>query len=147
MHIGKIEMLVPNICQYSCKADGRQRPGAGMPRQVVGLLTKYATEVQAYGRASEMEPGRLYSLLQMGGIQLSLGALPAAAATFSAALALAPRHPAAWLGAAEAALASADAHASIGASGAFPDLAHTSQNHAGTAHDVLLLLGTLPCPS
>lgn len=73
--------------------------------------------LQAYLRASQLQPGRLYALLQAGTIQLSLGAVTDAVATFQAALRVDGRHPAALLGVAQTLLASARAAASIGAVG------------------------------
>jgi hypothetical protein len=72
---------------------------------------------QAYARASELEPARLYALLQRGTLQLSLGLLSDAQATFNTSLVVAPRHPSALLGAAAAALASARSDASMGVLG------------------------------
>ncbi len=76
---------------------------------------------QAYTRASELEPTRLYALLQMGTLQLSLGLLSDAQATFNTSLVVAPRHPSALLGAAAAALASARRDASMGVLGTASD--------------------------
>ena len=49
---------------------------------------------QAYGRALELDPGRLYSRTQSGGIHLALGASAEALAAFQAALELDPSAPA-----------------------------------------------------
>ena len=62
---------------------------------------------QAYGRALELAPGRLYCLIQCGTIRAALGAHREGVADFEGALAIDPSHPAALLGAAEALAAQA----------------------------------------
>ena len=63
--------------------------------------------MQSFTRSLELDPGRLYSLLQSAALHHQLGALTQAAAAYERAMRLSPGHPAALLGAAEARLASA----------------------------------------
>ena len=63
--------------------------------------------MQSFTRSLELDPGRLYSLLQSAALHHQLGALTQATAAYERALCLSPGHPAALLGAAEARLASA----------------------------------------
>ena len=72
---------------------------------------------QAYERAIELDPSRLYSTLRAGGLQLALGASGDAAALFEAALRLSPDHPAALLGMAQTLLEAARSSASLHATG------------------------------
>jgi tetratricopeptide (TPR) repeat protein len=73
---------------------------------------------QAYERAVELDPSRLYSTLRAGSLQLALGATGDAEALFEAALRLSPDHPAALLGMAHTLLAAARSFASLHATGA-----------------------------
>ncbi|KAG1666570.1 hypothetical protein FOA52_000537 [Chlamydomonas sp. UWO 241] len=81
------------------------------------VLGRHTAAIKAYGRALTLQPGRLYCLLQAGSLNHKLGDYPAADASFAAALVLSPGHPVALLGAAESKLASASAHARMGAYG------------------------------
>ena len=73
--------------------------------------------LQAYGRASELQPGRLLPRLQAGLIQTALGDTDSAEASFGAALQLDGGHPAALLGLGAALLSAARAAAAQGAPG------------------------------
>ena len=75
--------------------------------------------LQAYLRASQLHPRRLYALIKAGTIQLSLGAVADSVTSFQAALGVNGMHPAALLGMAQTLLASARAAASTGAVGKF----------------------------
>lgn len=72
---------------------------------------------QAYGKALELDPKRLYSLVQSGTIQLALGAYSDSLASAEAALQLEPAHVPARTCAAAALLASARRHIAMGAPG------------------------------
>ena len=72
---------------------------------------------QAYARALELAPGRLYCLIQCGTIRAALGAYREGLADFEGALAVDPGHPAALLGAAEALVAQARLDVQRGALG------------------------------
>lgn len=65
----------------------------------------------------ELEGNRLFSLVQLGTICLSLGALPAALEHFQAALLVSPNHASALLGAGESLLAAAGRDIRLGATG------------------------------
>ena len=80
-------------------------------------MTAVVLHLQAYESAIELDPGRLYSLLRAGGLQLALGATDEASAHFEAALQLRPDHPAASLGMAKTLLAAARAAAAMHALG------------------------------
>ena len=73
--------------------------------------------MQAYRQATSLQPGRLFSWVQSGSIQLSLGATADALADFERALDINALHLSALLGAAQALLASAQRHTSYGALG------------------------------
>ena len=73
--------------------------------------------MQAYRQATSLEPGRLFSWVQSGSIQLSLGATADALADFDRALDINALYLPALLGAAQALLASAQRHISYGALG------------------------------
>ncbi len=77
----------------------------------------YVLAFQAYGRALELDPARLYSLVQSGTIQLALGAYSGALASAEAALELDPSHAPARISAAASLLASARSHVAMGAPG------------------------------
>ena len=73
--------------------------------------------VQAYGRAIDQDPARLFSLVQSGIIMLSLGNASAGLERHRQALAAAPAHVPALCGAAETLLALAKMHSTQGATG------------------------------
>jgi cytochrome c-type biogenesis protein CcmH/NrfG len=73
--------------------------------------------LQAFTRTLELDGGRVYSHIQRGRIQLGLGEEGEALRSFEAALGLAPSHPAALLGAAEALAASGSCLLLLGAFG------------------------------
>ena len=73
---------------------------------------------QAFERALELDPGRLYSRSQAGAIHMALGAYADAKTAFEAALGHAPKYPPAHCGAAAALLAAAKQHIFAGAQGA-----------------------------
>ena len=73
--------------------------------------------VQAYGRAIDLDPARLFSLVQSGIILLSLGNASAGLERHRQALAAAPAHVPALCGAAETLLALAKMHSTQGATG------------------------------
>lgn len=74
--------------------------------------------VQAFTRAMELDPQRLYSKVQRGYIYLSLGAYPEAITAFEASIEQSPRFGPACEGIATALLASARSHQRFGAPGA-----------------------------
>lgn len=76
--------------------------------------------LQAYGRALELDGGRLYSACASGAIHLALGQAREARAAYGVALDLDPAHPPARCGAAAALLASARRHVAGGAPGQRP---------------------------
>ncbi len=80
-------------------------------------LCHHGHPLQAYGRASELQPGRLLPRVQAGHIQTALGDTAAAEASFGAALQLDAGHPAALLGLGAALLAAARSAAAQGAPG------------------------------
>ena len=71
----------------------------GAAYQPLGRLT---AALKAYGRAIELDPSRVYSLIQSGNLHLTLGNPLKALESHEAALELDADHPAALLGAAEA---------------------------------------------
>ncbi|KAK9814136.1 hypothetical protein WJX72_001132 [[Myrmecia] bisecta] len=88
--------------------------GLGSAYQSLGRLT---AALKSYGRAVELQPARLYSLVQSGIINVALGAFPAAEAAYEAALGVSEDHPPALLGAGETLLAAARQHLRMGAAG------------------------------
>eukprot|EP00884_Botryococcus_braunii_P003753 jgi/Botrbrau1/13379/Bobra.0194s0011.1 len=85
--------------------------GLGAAYQSQGRIT---AALKAYTKASELDGGRGYPLLQAGALQLSLGLLEEATQSYEAALKLAPSNPTALLGSAQAAFAVATRSANIG---------------------------------
>ena len=73
--------------------------------------------MQAYGRAIDLDPARLFSLVQSGTILLSLGSASAGLERHRQALAAAPAHVPGLCGAAETLLALAKMHSTQGATG------------------------------
>lgn len=83
--------------------------------------------VQAFGRAAELDPGRMLPHTQSGLLYMALGELPAAETAFAAALALQPGHPTALTGLSATLLASARRAAAQGAPGGDQDLGFREQ--------------------
>lgn len=81
--------------------------------------------MQAYGRAIDLDPARLFSLVQSGTILLSLGNASAGLKRHRQALAAAPAHVPALCGTAETLLALAKMHSTQGATGELTE-AHCS---------------------
>lgn len=77
----------------------------------------YGQLLQAYGRASELQPARLLPRVQAGLIQTALGDTDSAEDSFGAALQLDGGHPAALLGLGAALLAAARSAVAQGAPG------------------------------
>lgn len=73
--------------------------------------------MQAYGRAIELEPGRLFSLSQSGMVLLGLGSHPETRAVLQKALQADPTHVPALFTAAQLALATAHYRLAQGAPG------------------------------
>ncbi|BDA47118.1 probable tetratricopeptide repeat protein 37 [Coccomyxa sp. Obi] len=97
-----------------CRDIAEQYPEAAWVHVQLGLLLLAQGDadgaipaLQAYGRALELDPARLYSLVQSGTIQLALGAYSAALASAEAALVVDPSHAPARICAAASLLASA----------------------------------------
>lgn len=84
----------------------------GASYQPQGRLT---AALKAYGRALELEPSRVYSLIQSGNLHLALGTPSKALECHEKALDIDPAHPAALLGAAEALSISAGGNIHVGA--------------------------------
>ncbi len=84
----------------------------GAAYQPLGRLT---AALKAYTRAIELDPHRIYSLIQQGNLLLTLGDPDKALGSHEAALKLDSTHPAALLGAAEALTSSAGGYIQSGA--------------------------------
>ncbi len=99
----------------------------------MGAVLTGSLSAQAFERALELDPGRLYSRAQSGAIHLTLGAYADARVAFESALECAPGHPPAQCGAAVALLAAAKQHIAAGAPGA----TLSSLIYLSTMHDTL----------
>ncbi|EFJ47709.1 hypothetical protein VOLCADRAFT_91745 [Volvox carteri f. nagariensis] len=75
-------------------------------------------EIQSYGRALELSPGRLFSRMQAAALHYQMGDMPAALSYYRKALAAAPGNAAGLLGCGEVLLAQAALAARMGAAAA-----------------------------
>ncbi len=97
-------------------------------------LGRHSSALKSYGRALELDPGRLYCLMQAALLEYQVANYAESAARYRAALAVQPGHVAALLGLVEVLLAAARQHGRLGALGAAAhELAEAAEAAAAAA--------------